>query len=239
MKVTKLLVIGVGLAALLAAFIVTRPTIPPAFTSIQRTATTPPPSPPKPAETTAVAERVTTSTTPAPARRPTLPNDDAARLYALSPPILQQRGRAQQRIDAFATAAGDFKDVIPAQVKRYQEPEAVLTLVALLRDPHWSPMFSDYIQHRRGLEYTREWLHGVETSLGLDAGFSSVQDAAQLQALLLRAEAPFRQRSDELAAKFQLDDSLAADAREVAMLDTLQTFVKAYRYWAITKNRDE
>jgi hypothetical protein len=100
-------------------------------------------------------------------------------------------------------------------------------------------MFLDYIQHRHGLEYTRQWLQTVETSLGMDTGLSSARNANELRALLLRAETPFQQRSDEMAAKFQLDATVAADAREVGMLDTLHTFVEAYRYWTITKNREE
>jgi len=165
--------------------------------------------------------------------------ETAVQLRELSGPILRQRFAAQQRLEAFAAASGDFKDVIPAQAKRIQEPEVVLTLARLLRDPQWSPMFLDYIQHRHGLEYIRQWLQVIETSLGTDTGFSSARNANDLSALLLRAETAFQQRSDEMAAKFQLDAAVASDAREVGMLDTLQAFVEAYRYWTVTKKREE
>ena len=242
MRATKPLIFAAAAAAILVAIFIARS----ASSRVSPTAVAPAlPSPvtPTAAKPVAVAvaptlaEPQATPATPPPAKRPQLPAE-AARLRELSPPILQQRFAAQQRIDAFAAAAGDFKEVIPAQAKRYQEPETVLTLIELLHDPNWSPMFSDYIQHRHGLEYTRQWLHVVETALGLDAGFSSARNATELRALLLRAEPQFRQRSDEIAAKFQLDETLAADAREVAMLDTLQMFAKAYRYWVINKNRD-
>ena len=173
------------------------------------------------------------------AATPPVSDGTAAQLSDLSSQLTRQAGAARQRLDEAAKNSGDFKDVLPAAVKRYQEPEAVLTVARAFRDPQWEPMLSDLIGHRWGFDYIRGWLRNVETSLEIDAGFASMRNAQELRVLLQRSEPLFQRRSDELAAKFQLDETVAADAREAAISDALRIIVDAYRYWTVTKNREE
>jgi hypothetical protein len=152
---------------------------------------------------------------------------------------LRKRGvELNAKLEKYASEDVDLREVIPAQVKRYKEPEAVLTLIRALKDPAWAPFLREFLQSQWGFGYTREWLNRVELSLGVGPGFGKAATPAELQRLLLAAETSFEDKSIELRSKFALD-AIAGDAGEAAMTETLIQFLEAYRYWSITKDRED
>lgn len=160
-------------------------------------------------------------------------------LRELTGSIVRQKFAAEKRLEAYAATAGDLKEVIPMQAKRFKEPETVLTFARLLRDPQWSGMFLDFIQHRFGLDWTRQLMQRMETSLDMGTDLSSARNANELIASLAKNEGLYQKRSDEIAAKFQSAENVTTDAREVAFLETLAAFLENYSYWTNNRNREE